>query len=332
MSEVLEYRPCVFDCFREMAMQMTRRTFAGLCAALPALAGQRMEILSVHEHRVYDIFGVPLRTGSLYPGSENDALAYREAGLIERLRAAGVNVADCGDIPIPNFLPHHTIPPVRNWPGPRIVWDCFSEFINAFLKQPGHVPLLVGCDCSIVVGSAQALMRAGSRNVHVLYFDGDFDDAAPEPQVCNSAASFATWFLTNPSPFWSGPVLNKSQVTVVGWSMPSKSPGERVPSLSLSEIRTNGIRQSVTRVVERIPSSADILIHLDIDVLAKQDMPAAYFPHIDGLTLSECAELLRPIVKDPRVRVIEISEYASLRDLDRTYVRALLTLLTETLA
>jgi arginase family enzyme len=66
------------------------------------------------------------------------------------------------------------------------------------------------------------------------------------------------------------------------------------------EIRTNGIRQSVTRVLERIPSSGDIPIHLDIDVLAKQDTPAEYFPHIDGLRLGDCAELLRPIVDDQR--------------------------------
>lgn len=313
-------------------MQMTRRTFAGICATLPALAGQRMEVLSALEQRVYNVVGVPLRTGSLYPGSENDALPYRESGLIERLRAAGIHVVDRGDLSIPNFLPHHTIPPVRNWPGPRIVWDCLGEFINALLKQPGHVPLLIGCDCSIVVGSVQALMRAGSRNLHVLYFDGDFDDAAPQPQVCNSAASFATWFLTNPSPFWSGPVLNESQVSVIGWSVPSRSPSRRVPSLSLSEIRATGVRQSAARVLERIPSTSEILIHLDIDVLARQEMPAAYFPHIEGLGLGECAALLRPIVNDPRVRLIEISEYASLRDFDRHYVQALLRLLAEVLA
>ena len=33
----------------------------------------------------YHVLGVPLRTGSLYPGSENDAQAYREAGLLARL-------------------------------------------------------------------------------------------------------------------------------------------------------------------------------------------------------------------------------------------------------
>jgi hypothetical protein len=30
-----------------------------------------------HHARTYHVLGVPLRTGSLYPGSENDAQAYR---------------------------------------------------------------------------------------------------------------------------------------------------------------------------------------------------------------------------------------------------------------
>lgn len=315
----------------EMTVEMSRRAFTGMCAALPALAARALDAIPITEPRVYEIFGVPFRSGSLYPGTENDALAYREAGLIERLKTAGIKIDDSGDIPIPSFLPHHNVPPVRNWPGPRIVWDCVSDYLRQFLKRPGRVPLMIGCDCSIVVGTAQALMRAGSRDLHILYVDGDFDDAAPQPQVCSSAASFATWFLTTPSQFWAGPVLNKSQVTAVGWSVSSKAVGEQLASLSLREIRKAGVRQSAERVLAGIPTSADILIHFDIDVVAKQDMPAAYFPHVEGLRMSECSELLRSFVIDPRVRLIEISEYASLRDLDRTHVRALISLLSEVL-
>lgn len=190
---------------------------------------------------------------------------------------------------------------------------------------------MIGCDCSIVVGTVQALSNAGSKSVHVLYFDGDFDDAAPEPQVCNSAASFATWFLTHSSPFWSGPLLNHSQLTVVGWTVGSKARGSQSASISLAEIRGTGVSRSATRILECIPSSADILIHLDIDVLAKQEMPAAYFPHRDGLTLAECAELLGPLARDSRVRLIEISEYAALRDINGNHMQALITLLTRAL-
>ena len=67
-----------------------------------------------HYERTYHLLGVPLRTGSLYPGSENDAQAYRDAHLARRLEAVGCQVVDEGDVAIPSYLPHHHIPPIKN--------------------------------------------------------------------------------------------------------------------------------------------------------------------------------------------------------------------------
>jgi arginase len=268
----------------------------------------------VGDSRTYDVLGIPLRTGSLYPGSENDAQAYRDAGLLARLQAAGCRATDGGDLAIPNYLPHHAIPPIRSWPGPRIVWDLVSERLGPSLATPGHVPILVGCDCSIVVGTARALHRAGAEEVHVLYVDGDFDDAAPDPGRCQSAAAMAVWLLTRDSAFWTGPALPPSRVTVVGWSQPSQSPGSGVGSVSLAEVRRAGVRAATRAALETVHPSAQILLHVDIDVWRAEDMPAAYFPHADGLTLDEGAELLGGLLRDPRLRLIELSEYAALRD------------------
>ena len=58
-------------------------------------------------------------------------------------------------------------------------------------------------------------------------------------------------------------------------------------------------------------------------------MPAAYFPHTEGMRLPEAAEVLGVFLKDPRIRIIEISEYASLRDIDRDYVNKLVNLFTD---
>jgi arginase family enzyme len=100
-------------------------------------------------------------------------------------------------------------------------------------------------------------------------------------------------------------------------------------SISLMEVRRSGPREAARRVLEAIPASSVLLLHLDIDVLRKKDLPAAYFPHTEGLSLSEAAELLGVLLKDPRIRIIEISEYASLRDTDREYVKTLVNLLAE---
>jgi arginase family enzyme len=80
----------------------------------------------------------------------------------------------------------------------------------------------------------------------------------------------------------------------------------------------SGPREAARQTLAAIPASASI---------RKSDMPAAYFPHAEGLTLSESAELLAVLLKDPRIRIIELSEYASLRDLDQSCVRKLVDLL-----
>jgi len=276
----------------------------------------------------YHVLGVPLRTGSLYPGSENDAQPYRDGGLVARLAAAGCTVIDDGDLALPSYLPHHAVPPIRSWPGPRIAWGLIAERLAPILREPGHVPLLIGCDCSIVVGTTQALVRAAG-DVHVLYVDGDFDDAAPEAARCQSAAALAVWLLTSGVPFCAPP-LRPSQVTVVGASAPAQSqPPPR--SVSLADVRRLGARDAARRALDGVPASAAILVHLDIDVFSAHAMPAAYFPHAEGLTLTEGAELLGVLLADPRIRIVELAEYASLRDGDQRSVRDLIELLARTL-
>src|SRR6516162_8191650 len=154
----------------------------GAAIATQLLAGQAMlggPMTTDVAERTFHVFGVPLRSGSLLPGNENDAQAYRDVHLPARLQAAGCQVVDDGDVMIPSYLPHHSVPPIRSWPGPRIAWECVAEKITPYL-QKGEVPVLIGCDCSVVVGTTQALMHvAGADKVHVIYVDGDFDDAPP---------------------------------------------------------------------------------------------------------------------------------------------------------
>jgi arginase len=285
----------------------------------------------VSVERTYHVLGVPLRTGSLFPGSENDAQPYRDVRLLERLRAAGCQAVDDGDVALPSYLPHHAIPPIRSWPGPRIAWDHVGERLAPIVQTPGHVPLLIGCDCSIVVGTAQALRRAAGDDLHVLYVDGDFDDAAPDPARCQSAAAVAVWLMTRASPFWTGPPLPPSQVTVIGWSNGPASGDGAVRSLSLADVRRVGPGEAARRALSVVPQSAGVLVHLDIDVFRKQDVPAAYFPHAEGLSLAEGRELLGGLLRDPRIRIIEVAEYASLRDADQRSVGALVDLLVDSL-
>jgi arginase family enzyme len=301
----------------EVNMHMSRRRFlrmalaSGALSYVPAFATQTLA-----GSRIYHVLGVPLRAGSFYPGTEDDAKAYREAGLIDRMRSAGCEVLDDGDIQIPSYLPHHAIPPVRNWPAPRIAWDSISQRLAEILRRPSHVPVLIGCDCSVVIASTQALLQSGVPNVHVLYVDGDFDAAEPQSARVQSAASVAVWLLTHESPFWTGPVLQSSQITPVGASVATRSP---VPgAITLADIRRLGVQTAAANALKAVADSAAVILHIDVDVLRDDSFPIAYFPHADGLSLDELRELMTVLVRDPRVRIVELSEYAGLRDADRT--------------
>jgi arginase len=279
-----------------------------------------------HEYRV---IGVPLRSGSLYPGNENDAQAYRDAHMVDRMRSAGLSITDEGNVAIPTYLPHHAVPPIRNWPGPRIAWECVRDKVIPYLTA-GDVPLLIGCDCSVVVGTTEALMKvAGPDRVHVIYVDGDFDDAPPEAAKMNSAASTGVWLLTHPSPFWVGPVLKSSQITVVGWTNASHAEPGRVGSVSREEVERLGATAAAKQILAGIPADASILLHFDIDVMRASEMTAAYFPHELGLGFVETAELVGELLRDSRVRLIEVSEYAALRDGDGREAERLVTLLSK---
>ena len=316
---------------------MERRQFlmsTGAAIATRLLAGQAMlggQMTTGVAELTFHVFGVPLRSGSLLPGNENDAQAYRDVHLLARLQAAGCKAVDDGDVAIPSYLPHHSIPPIRSWPGPRIVWDCVSERITPVLQRSGQVPLLIGCDCSVVVGTTQALLHASSQEIRVLYIDGDFDDSPPDSRRSQSAASCAVWLLTNHSPFWAGPALRPSQVSVIGWTNASRSGQAGINSISLADIRRSKPREVAQQVLQSVPASASLLVHVDIDVLQSREMPAAYFPHAEGMTLSELGELLGVLLKDPRIRIIEISEYAALRDFEQVSGGKLVDVLCEAL-
>jgi arginase len=314
-----------------------RRQFlmgTGAAMATRLLAGQAMlggQMTTGVAERTFHVFGVPLRSGSLLPGNENDAQAYRDVHLLSRLQAAGCKAVDDGDVAIPSYLPHHSIPPIRSWPGPRIVWDCVGERITPVLQRSGQVPLLIGCDCSVVVGTTQALLHASSQEIRVLYIDGDFDDSPPDGRRSQSAASCAVWLLTNNSPFWAGPALRPLQVSVIGWTNASQSGQAGINSISLADFRRSKPREVAQQVLQSVPASASLLVHVDIDVLQSREMPAAYFPHAEGMTLSELGELLGVLLKDPRIRIIEISEYAALRDFEQVSAGKLVNVLCEAL-
>src|ERR1700678_3838886 len=103
-----------------------------------------------------------------------------------------------------------------------------SERATPNVGQRGQIPLLVGCDCSVVLGATQALKRVAGDEVHVLYVDGDFDDDNQDTSHCKSAAA-----------------LRPSQVTVIGWSNASQS----------TDVRRLGAEEAARQALASVPGT-----------------------------------------------------------------------------
>jgi arginase len=236
-------------------------------------SGRAMPQVVRPDDRVYHVLGAPLRPGRFYPGNENDAQGYREVHVAKRLEASGLQIIDNGDAPLPSYLPHHTTSPIRSWSGPHIAWDLVREHITSFLRQPGHVPLLLGCDCSMVVGATQALMGVAERGIQILHIDDSIDSALPQGAECLSAAAMGLWLITHESPFWNGPLLDPPQITIIGWHDEQGADYTSMGPYSFAQVREIGPREVGRRALALIADAAPILLHFDIDVLSKQVMP-----------------------------------------------------------
>jgi len=67
----------------------------------------------------------------------------------------------------------------------------------------------------------------------------------------------------------------------------SRSGQAGINSVSLADIRLAKPREVAQQVLQSVPASASLVVHFDIDCLQSREMPAAYFPHTEGMTLPE---------------------------------------------
>src|SRR5260370_9667811 len=125
------------------------------------------------------MIGVPSSAGAHHAGQERAPAALRSAGLVGRLRAAGLSVADAGNLPGAAFAVDHEHPAARNLAAvarvARQVADAVADVVTG-----GRLPLVVGGDCTITLGVIAGFPRA-HPHVGPLYVDGDAHLGPPPP-------------------------------------------------------------------------------------------------------------------------------------------------------
>jgi arginase len=261
------------------------------------------------------IFGLPSSAGALYKGTELAPGAIRDAKLVEKLTAKGYCVHDKGDLFMDLDLPRHNVAPVRNWPAPRIIWEEIVIRSEELFKEDAF-SILLGGDCSIEVGTFHAFQKVYGENSHLLVLDGHVDTIKPQGDRCMGAAGMGLWFLLHDDEklWWNEEKINMERVSVIGPNINHTETDIQV--ITYQQLITENYLSLIHQHLNTITSDS-ILVHLDVDVLHKSIMPAAYSPSEVGLNLTRAKNILELILADPRVKAIEVTEFSADQDEDK---------------
>ena len=128
------------------------------------------------------IIGAATSAGSHHAGQEHAPAALRAAGFAARLRAAGLDVADLGDVAHAPFAPDAIDATARGLATVVRVAREIADAVAATVAE-GRLPVVLGGDCTITLGVVAGVQRRypdAAWDAALIYVDGDADLATPQ--------------------------------------------------------------------------------------------------------------------------------------------------------
>jgi arginase len=250
------------------------------------------------------LLGVPSSAAAHGPGQEKAPAALRRAGLVERLTAAGVRLADYGDLPPARWRPD---PHQRRPHNLRAVVGVLGEAsrgVGAVLAD-GRAPLVLGGECTVTIAVMSAFRDRGTAPA-LLYMDGGVDLFTPATNPTGILDSMAmAHLLDEPGAAAelaglgrARPLLADDRLLLFGYTPDHGVQQQVMGRRGLAGIPADRVRgrprEAAEEALARVTAAADrFLVHLDVDVVDFLDLPMADIPqHNAGLTFDEAMTCL----------------------------------------
>ncbi|MEN7547606.1 arginase family protein [Rapidithrix thailandica] len=192
-----------------------------------------------------------------------------------------------------------------------------AALLSPYLRQ-GSFQLILGGDCSIMIGNAIALRQQG--NYGLFYLDGHTDFMLPDRSQTGGAAGMDLAFVTGYGPeklsniLHLKPYIQEQNVWCVGnreydpgYVQPILESG--ITYLDLKTLRATGMQRCTTQFLQMVEAQKldGFFIHLDVDVLDDAIMPAVDSREKDGLSYPEFNSLLYNLLSSPKAIGMEIT-------------------------
>ncbi len=274
------------------------------------------------------------------PGAWRLPQALRAHGLPDRVQAE-----EAGTVTRLSYSPEaNAATGFRN--GPRIAdySGQLADRIGALVDEK-RFPLVLGGDCSILLGGTLALRRRGRYGL--CFIDGHNDFSYPrDPKRCGSysaagldlalATGYGPEALTNLDQL--KPYVREEDVAALGvqYDVEDKSVFDvasfrhsRITTFEADTIRARGAKECAETGLAHLTRSElkGFWIHLDADVLHKSIMPAVDSPNENGITFAQLTDLLRVLLASPHAIGLEVTIFDPELDPKGDYAAALVEVL-----
>lgn len=289
----------------------------------------------------YAILEAPSVLGLFPRGVEHLPEALLDAGL-----AGALGASRAGRVMPPPYDPRRD--PSTGLLNPTALRDYAHTLadVTGEVLDVGDVPIVLGGDCSIVLGTLLALRRRGRYGL--LFIDGHADFYQPEAEPNGEAASMDLALATGRGPDVVANLEGRRPLVrdddVVQFARrdaeeAAEAGSQRIEDtgitvIDLPEIRRRGIERAARDALEHLVRSDldGFWIHVDCDALDDAVMPAVDYRLPGGLSWEELEHVLSVAIGSGQAAGLDLTIFNPRLDSDGSIAHALVRCLARSLA
>jgi arginase len=261
----------------------------------------------------------PTSAGGYAPGQEDGPRALLEAGLVERLEAAGLGVRRGGQVTPFRWRPDPANPNAAN---AAAVIDRAGQVAALVRSAPAEDTIVVlGGDCTVGVGTVAGLQHRVER-LGLVYFDRHADLNVPDSTVDGALDWMGVAHMLDVDGAVDGlaaltghrPMLSSEQISFLGLGPRTDFEAEvisdrRLPVVDVQSAASDPI-SSAQAALSPLSACDSLAVHFDVDLVDFLDAPLA--ENTDrGIapSLTACGEMLNELLADARARALTVTEF-----------------------
>ena len=270
------------------------------------------------------IIGAALDLGSGRRGVDMGPSAIRYAGIDERLTGLGYTCLDWGNVETA-VLDATAVEDERARYLPEIKAACalVAALVERALEEH-HLPLVLGGDHSVALGTLGGLARAHGAPGGVLWIDahGDLNSPDDSPSGNVHGMPLAAALGEGGDLFangWDLPAVDPARVALVGVRL--LDPGEQarihrlgIKVFTMSDVDRLGIVRVVEQALAHIAGPGFVHVSLDMDALDPEVAPGVGTPVRGGLSYREAHLALELVAESGLAGSIEVVEVNPILD------------------